>query len=260
MSGDCAAIAWWSANAVSAAGYLLAAGTLTWGTIAGRLPRHSLVLAAAVALEGVGSILAHGTGGDGAILVHDLALLAMVGYVAGWHLGRLCDRALDGAVTGAVSATLVGAAAWPWYPGGRLAGGDAGAGNHRRQRSGCPEEGSTGGVDRPVARRCGRRRSRLVRRAHRQPAVRSGIAAAGVTPCGTCSLPTWWSPGPSERPPPTPVEERGGQLRSSRVRSIRFNATCRYEPSSSSATSPQSTSAAVRSSASHPYAPWYGGT
>ena len=117
MSGDCAAIAWWSANAVSAAGYLLAAGTVTWGTIAGRLPRHSLVLAAAVALEGVGSILAHGTGGDGAILVHDLALLAMVGYVAGWHLGRLGGRALAGAVTGAVSATLVGAAAWPWFRG-----------------------------------------------------------------------------------------------------------------------------------------------
>lgn len=117
MSGDCAAIGWWSANAVSAAGYLLAAGTLAWGTIAGRLPRRSLVLAAAVALEGAGSILFHGAGGNGAILVHDLALLGMVGYVAGWHLGRLFDRAFDGAVAGAVSATLAGAAAWPWYRG-----------------------------------------------------------------------------------------------------------------------------------------------
>ncbi len=117
MSGDCAAIGWWSANAVSAAGYLFAAGTLVWGTIAGRLPRHSLVLAAAVALEGAGSILSHGAGGDGAVLVHDLALLAMVGYVAGWHFGRLGDRAVDGAVAGSVSATLVGAAAWPWYRG-----------------------------------------------------------------------------------------------------------------------------------------------
>ncbi len=117
MSGDCAAVGWWTANAISASGYLFAAGTLVWGTIAGRLPRHSLVLAAAVALEGVGSSLSHGAGGDGAILVHDLALLAMVGYVAGWHLGRLRHRAPYGAVAGAASATLVGAAAWPWYRG-----------------------------------------------------------------------------------------------------------------------------------------------
>jgi hypothetical protein len=117
MHGDCAAVGWWSANAVSAAGYLLAAGTLAWGSLTGRLPRHSLVLAAAVALEGAGSFLAHGAGGDGAILVHDLALLAMVGYVAGWHLGRLVERAGAGAVAGSGAATLVGAAAWPWYRG-----------------------------------------------------------------------------------------------------------------------------------------------
>jgi hypothetical protein len=116
MHGDCAAVGWWSANVVSAAGYLLGAGTLAWGTITGRLRRHSLVLAAALALEGVGSFLAHGAGGDGAILVHDLALLAIVGYVAGWHLGRLVERAGAAAVAGSVTATLVGAAAWPWYP------------------------------------------------------------------------------------------------------------------------------------------------
>jgi hypothetical protein len=116
MSGDCAAVGWWSANAISAGGYLFAAGILAW-KIGGRLPRHSFVLAAAVALEGVGSILSHGVGGVGAILVHDLALLAMVGYVAGWHLGRLRHRAPYGAVAGSASATLVGGAAWPWYRG-----------------------------------------------------------------------------------------------------------------------------------------------
>ena len=178
MSGDCAAIGWWSANAVSAAGYLLAAGTLAWGTIAGRLPRHSLVLAAAVALEGAGSILAHGAGGDGAILVHDLALLAMVGYVAGWHLGRLGGRALAGAVAGAVSATLVGAAAWPWYRGAgslvaTLALATIAVSEVVARRRGAPAVW-TG----PLLAVAGRRRPRLVRRAHRQPAVRSGIAAA----------------------------------------------------------------------------------
>jgi hypothetical protein len=55
----------------------------------------------------------------------------------------------------------------------------------------------------------------------------------------------------------TPV---GIQARSSSAFTIRFRATCRYDVSTSSATSDQSTGAAEKSSANHPPGPKYGGT
>jgi hypothetical protein len=52
----------------------------------------------------------------------------------------------------------------------------------------------------------------------------------------------------------------GIQARSSSAFTIRLSATCRYDVSMSSATSAQSTGATVKSSASHPPGPKYGGT
>jgi hypothetical protein len=50
------------------------------------------------------------------------------------------------------------------------------------------------------------------------------------------------------------------QGRSSSAFTIRLRATCRYDVSTSSATSAQSTAAAEKSSANHPPGPKYGGT
>jgi hypothetical protein len=52
----------------------------------------------------------------------------------------------------------------------------------------------------------------------------------------------------------------GIQARSSSAFTIRFRATCRYDVSTSSATSAQSTGAAEKSSANHPPGPKYGGS
>jgi nitroreductase len=117
MDGDCAAVGWWSPNAISAAGYLCAAGVLAWWVVRGRQPRTTLLLAAVTALEGVGSLLAHGGAGAGAIFLHDLALLGIVGYLTGWHLGRLQGVQLGGATVGTATGGVVGAVVWPWYRG-----------------------------------------------------------------------------------------------------------------------------------------------
>ena len=45
------------------------------------------VLGLLAAVEGAGSLLYHA--GDGGQFLHDVALGAVLGFVAGWHLGRL---------------------------------------------------------------------------------------------------------------------------------------------------------------------------
>ncbi|MEM9609696.1 MAG: 1-acyl-sn-glycerol-3-phosphate acyltransferase [Actinomycetota bacterium] len=69
-------------------------------------------LAVAMIAEGVGSVLFHGVPSDGAKLVHDVALLALVVHLAAWHVGRLRGRATaDRAATVAtVAAAIVGTA------------------------------------------------------------------------------------------------------------------------------------------------------
>jgi hypothetical protein len=117
MSGDCAAAGWSTVNTLSAVGYLVSAGFLVRGVAIGRLPGASLVLAAAVAAQGAGSMLVHGGVAGGAIVLHDLALLAMVGYLAGWHVGRLRGTAQAGAVTGSMLAVVVLVIPLPWFRG-----------------------------------------------------------------------------------------------------------------------------------------------
>ena len=68
-----------------------------------RLPRAFVALGALVVLEGVGSLLYHGIGGDVAQLLHDAPLVGLLGFVAGWHVGRLAQRASAGALVGLIS-------------------------------------------------------------------------------------------------------------------------------------------------------------
>ena len=116
MGGDCEAIDGWGlaqdVGALSSLGYVVAGVALVWLVARRRLPRPTLLLAAMLVLEGLGSLLAHGVGGPGAGLVHDLALAGVAGYLAGWHLGRLRGEATAGAVWGAMVAAVAVVAAW----------------------------------------------------------------------------------------------------------------------------------------------------
>ncbi|MBA2338494.1 MAG: hypothetical protein H0V96_12195 [Acidimicrobiia bacterium] len=99
-------------NAWSSLAFVGAAVVLAVAVWRGRFPRSVLVLAALSAVQGVGSMLFHGTPSGGAQLLHDVALLGMVGYIAGWHLGRVTGRSEAGAVEGAALALVAGVAIW----------------------------------------------------------------------------------------------------------------------------------------------------
>jgi hypothetical protein len=74
----------WSSLAYVAAGLLLA-----WEVGRGRLPRAVLGLAVVTVAEGIGSLLYHGAASDVGQFLHDVPLIGALGFVAGWHVGRL---------------------------------------------------------------------------------------------------------------------------------------------------------------------------
>ncbi len=86
-----------------------------------RAPRSFIALGAVTVLEGIGSMLYHGTRGDAVQLLHDVALVGVLGFIAGWHVGRLFDppakRAGAGALVGLCTGLLVGSAIWAAAPG-----------------------------------------------------------------------------------------------------------------------------------------------
>jgi hypothetical protein len=75
----------------------------------------ALVMALALIAEGAGSVLFHGAPGPVPQALHDAALLALLGCMAGWHLGRAVtsctstsDRlAVGGAAAGAAAGTAL---------------------------------------------------------------------------------------------------------------------------------------------------------
>ena len=97
-----------------------AVGALVVALVVGRRLRPVfVVLGVLAAAEGAGSMLYHGGRGDAAQFLHDVALVAALGFIAGWHVGRLTDRA-NGADTGALVGTVVtvaaGAIVWALAP------------------------------------------------------------------------------------------------------------------------------------------------
>jgi hypothetical protein len=76
-----------------------------------RLPPAFLALGAVAAVEGIGSLLYHGGEGELARLLHDVPLVGALGFVAGWHVGRLLDRTGAGALVGLVAGLAAGAVA-----------------------------------------------------------------------------------------------------------------------------------------------------
>jgi glycerol-3-phosphate O-acyltransferase / dihydroxyacetone phosphate acyltransferase len=94
----------WSSLAYVAIGLIIAREV--WTT---RLPRAAGALAVVVTLEGVGSWLYHGEAGDVSQALHDVPLIGMLAYVAGWHVGRLFDIADRLAVVATIIGMAIGA-------------------------------------------------------------------------------------------------------------------------------------------------------
>jgi hypothetical protein len=73
-----------------------------------RWPPTFAAVGVLVGVEGVGSLLYHGGDGAAAQLLHDAPLIGVLGFVAGWHVGRLSDRAGPSALAGSVAGLLAG--------------------------------------------------------------------------------------------------------------------------------------------------------
>lgn len=93
-------------NAWTSLAYV-AAGVLVIAVVVRRaLPRAFVVFGVLAAGEGVGSLLFHGGSGRFAEFLHDAPLIGIVGFMAGWHTGRL-HRPAD-AATGALVGAGIG--------------------------------------------------------------------------------------------------------------------------------------------------------
>jgi 1-acyl-sn-glycerol-3-phosphate acyltransferase len=103
-------------NAWSSLGYLVAGMVLAWEVYRSRLPRAVYALGLLAAVEGVGSFLYHGAASDISQFLHDVPLIGALAFVAGWHVGRLRDRADTGALVGTVVGVAVSMALWAWAP------------------------------------------------------------------------------------------------------------------------------------------------
>ncbi|MEO1056977.1 MAG: 1-acyl-sn-glycerol-3-phosphate acyltransferase [Actinomycetota bacterium] len=109
-------------NAWTSAGYVAVGVVLAIEVARRRLPRSVYALAGLAIAEGAGSIAFHGAPNDASQLLHDGPLVAMVGYLAGWHAGRLFDSTARGALTGAALGLVWGVVAWAFWADGINAG------------------------------------------------------------------------------------------------------------------------------------------
>lgn len=101
-------------NAWTSLSYLAVGAVIVAVVVRRKLPPAFAALGAVAALEGIGSLLYHGGTGDAVQLVHDMPLIGMLGFLAGWHVGRLGAgerRALSGALAGLVVGLVAGAIA-----------------------------------------------------------------------------------------------------------------------------------------------------
>lgn len=114
LDADCEARDDWfleqDANAWSSLAYLAAGALVVAIVVRQALPRAFLALGTLVALEGVGSFLYHGHSGTLGEYLHDVPLLGILGFVAGWHASRLRRPAGSGseAVGGAAVGLVAG--------------------------------------------------------------------------------------------------------------------------------------------------------
>lgn len=119
-STDCELVDTWlweqDVNAWTSLAYVVAAVILALAVRQGRLPRAFGALAAVTAAEGAGSLLYHGRSGEAVQAVHDLALVGMIGFLGGWHLGRATARSPVAALLGLGVALSAGGGIWVARP------------------------------------------------------------------------------------------------------------------------------------------------
>lgn len=111
---------WWDqdVNAWTSFAFLLPAYVAARCVFVHRVGRAFLLAAALAALEVAGSALFHGGGGDIAQTLHDLPLIGLVGFIAGWHVGRVRTTSPDrAAAVGTIAAIVGGGLAWLIEPG-----------------------------------------------------------------------------------------------------------------------------------------------
>jgi 1-acyl-sn-glycerol-3-phosphate acyltransferase len=104
-------------NAWSSLAYVAAGLVLAWEVRRARLPRAVYGLAAISVAEGFGSLLYHGAASDFGQFLHDVPLIGALAFVAGWHVGRLRDRADRGSLVGLAVGLVVSSAVWALAPG-----------------------------------------------------------------------------------------------------------------------------------------------
>jgi 1-acyl-sn-glycerol-3-phosphate acyltransferase len=103
-------------NAWTSLAYVVVGGLVVALTIRRRLRPVFAVLGVLAVAEGVGSVLYHGGSGDAGRFLHDVALVAALGFVAGWHAGRLRGRADTGALAGTALTIVAGSIIWAAAP------------------------------------------------------------------------------------------------------------------------------------------------
>jgi glycerol-3-phosphate O-acyltransferase/dihydroxyacetone phosphate acyltransferase len=104
-------------NAWSSLAYVVAGMVLAAQVARHRLPTAVYALAAVVAAEGVGSLLFHGAAGDVSQFLHDVPLIGALGFVAGWHTGRLVGATDRGSLIGLVAGLVTASVLWAAAPG-----------------------------------------------------------------------------------------------------------------------------------------------
>jgi glycerol-3-phosphate O-acyltransferase / dihydroxyacetone phosphate acyltransferase len=103
-------------NAWSSLAYVAAGLLLLWQVGRGRLPRAVLGLVVVSIAEGVGSLLYHGAASGVAQFLHDVPLIGALGFVAGWHVGRLSGRTDRGSLVGLTIGLAASAGVWVFAP------------------------------------------------------------------------------------------------------------------------------------------------
>ena len=104
-------------NAWTSLAYVAVGAVLAWEVARRRLPAAVYAFAFIVAAEGVGSVLYHGAASDLSQYLHDVPLIGALGFVAGWHVGRLVGASDRGSVIGLVVGVVAASALWAIAPG-----------------------------------------------------------------------------------------------------------------------------------------------
>jgi len=104
-------------NAWTSLAYVAAGAVLVGEVRRRRLPPAVYALAAMAIAEGFGSLAYHGADSDVGQFLHDVPLIGVLGFVAGWHVGRLRSVADRGALVGTAIGLVVSSVMWAVTPG-----------------------------------------------------------------------------------------------------------------------------------------------